>query len=204
MLTLIEAVGLVTLPLSVGMGLVSKEFVLVFLGAKWAPAVLPLMFLAFYASVRSLIPIIWAVLNVVGESAYNMKGSIMMAVVLPIAFVLGSHWGNAGIAGAWMVGYPIVAVPVVARVFKRIELTWSEFLRVLTPSATGCILMSVAVLGLKNVLPSHYSMQARLALLVLAGAGAYIIVAGGLSYPRRHALKRAIDLLRNRGKAAAV
>jgi teichuronic acid exporter len=204
MLTLLEGIGLITLPLSIGMGLVSREFVLVFLGKKWESAIGPLMFLAFYASIRSLSPIIWAVLNVVGDSAYGMWSSIIMAVVLPAAFIIGSHWGNAGIAAAWMIGFPIVAIPVTARVFKKVELPWKEFFRVLSPSITGCLMMTAAILALKDILPPHYSLPVRLALLVLSGAVAYIGIAGALSYSRRHALMRAINLLRNRGSAASV
>lgn len=125
-----------------------------------------------------------------------------MALVMPCAFVLGSHWGNAGIAAAWMIGFPIVGIPVTARVFRRIEMPWTEFFRVLMPSITGCLLMAAAVLGLKDLLPARFSMGLRLALFVLAGAITYIVVAGSLSYSRRHALKKAIDLLRNRGAAA--
>lgn len=204
MLTLLEGIGLVTLPLSVGIGLVSREFVLVFLGTKWAAAVLPLMFLGFYASIRSLVPIIWGVLNVVGDSAFGMKASMVMAVVLPVSFVVGSHWGNAGIAAAWVLGFPLVAIPVTARVFRRIEMPWSEFFRVLTPALTGCLMMAAAVLGLKDILPERFGMPLRLAIFVSAGALAYIVVAGGLSYSRRHALKRALNLLRNpAGRATA-
>lgn len=203
MLTLVEGIGLITLPLSVGLALVSREFILVFLGQKWQAAILPLMFLALYASVRSLIPIIWAILNVVGDSAFNMWSSVAMAVILPCAFLLGSHWGNGGIAAAWMIGFPIVAVPVSARVFKRIELRWNEFFRVLFPAITGCVIMSVVILALKMQLASHLSLPLRLATLVAAGAIAYCIVAGALSYSRRHALRKAIGLLRNRGTAEA-
>lgn len=204
MLTLVEGVGLITLPLAVGLALVSREFVLVFLGKKWEAAIVPLMFLAFYASVRSLIPIIWAILNVVGDSAYNMWSSICMAIVLPCAFIVGSHWGNAGIAAAWMIGFPIVAVPVSARVFKKIELSWGEFLRVLMPAVTGCIMMSVAVLSIKHAVLARFSLPLQLAVLVLTGALSYGVVAGALSYPRRHALRRAIGMLRNRRTVEAV
>ena len=204
MLTLVEGVGLITLPLAVGLALVSREFVLVFLGKKWEAAIVPLMFLAFYASVRSLIPIIWAILNVVGDSAYNMWSSICMAIVLPCAFIVGSHWGNAGIAAAWMIGFPIVAVPVSARVFKKIELGWGEFLRVLMPAITGCIMMSVAVMSIKHAVLARFSLPLQLAVLVLVGALSYCLVAGALSYPRRHALRRAIGMLRNRRTVEAV
>ena len=199
MLTLLEGIGLITLPLSVGVALVSREFVLVFLGTKWMAAILPLMFLGLYASVRSLIPIIWSILNVVGDSAYAMWSSMAMAVVLPCAFVLGSHWGNAGIAAAWMIGFPIVGIPATARVFWRIEMPWREFFRVLAPAITGCMMMSAVVLAVKHILPADYRMGLRLGLFVLAGAITYVLVAGGLSYSRRHALKKAIGLLRNRG-----
>lgn len=198
MLTLVEGVGLITLPLSVGLGLVSREFILVFLGTKWEAAIVPLMFLAFYASVRSLSPIIWSILNVVGDSKYNMWSSISMALVLPSAFIAGSHWGNAGIAAAWMIGFPIVGIPVSARVFKRIELRWAEFFRVLMPAVTGCLVMAIAVLSVKHAIEGSYRLGAQLALLVFTGTAAYCMVAGALSYPRRHALRRAIGLLRNR------
>jgi O-antigen/teichoic acid export membrane protein len=203
MLTLLEGLGLITLPLSVGVALVSREFILVFLGSKWAPAIAPLMFLGLYASVRSLVPIIWAILNVVGDSAYAMKSAIAMAVVLPTAFVVGSHWGNAGIAAAWMIGFPIVVIPVTARVFRKVELPWSGFFRVMAPSVAGCLVMAAAVLTMKAILPPHFGMPARLGLFIATGAVAYILVAGILSYSRRHALKRAIGLLRNRADASA-
>jgi PST family polysaccharide transporter len=196
MLSLVQGVALITLPLSIGLGLVTREFVLVALGTKWDSAIAPLRFLAFYASIRSLTPIIWAILNVVGESRYNMWSSVAMAIVLPCSFVLGSHWGNAGIAAAWMIGFPLVAVPVCVRVFHRIELKWSEFFRVLLPAVTGCIFMSLVVLTLKRVLPAAYSLPLRLGLQVLAGATAYVLVAGGLSFRRRHALLRGLQLLR--------
>jgi multidrug transporter EmrE-like cation transporter len=102
-----------------------------------------------------------------------------------------------------MIGFPIVGIPVTARVFWRIEMPWREFFRVLMPSITGCFMMSATVLILRSLLPDHFHMGLRLALFVLGGAIAYILVAGGLSYPRRHALKKAIALLRNRGASAS-
>lgn len=133
-LTLLEGIGLITLPLRVGIALVSREFVLVFLGSKWAPAILPIT-LQHVSSGESRCP---------GPSSFG----------------------------------------------------------VLMPSLTGGFMMAAAVLSLKSFLPAHFSMGLRLALLVLAGTVAYIRVAGGLSYSRRHALKKAIGLLWNLGAGA--
>src|SRR6266550_3544248 len=48
LLTLTEGVALITLPLSIGLGLVAPEFVLLALGSKWQSAAVPLRLLAFY------------------------------------------------------------------------------------------------------------------------------------------------------------
>jgi hypothetical protein len=88
-------------------------------------------------------------------------------------------------------------------VFRKIELPWGEFLRVMMPSIAGCLVMTAAVLGFKAVLPAHFGMPARLGLFITMGAVAYVLVAGGLSYPRRHALKRAIGMLRSRAEKPA-
>jgi hypothetical protein len=54
------------------------------------------------------------------------------------------------------------------------------------------------------MLPARQGMPLRLALLVVTGGVAYVLVAGGLSYSRRHALQHAIQLLRNRRTAGAI
>jgi O-antigen/teichoic acid export membrane protein len=196
LLNLTEAIALISLPLSVGLGLVAPDFVGVVLGQKWLPAVAPLRFLAFYVTVRSLTPLIPVVLNVVGESRFNMFSSIAMALVLPIGFYIGSHWGNAGIAAAWMIAYPIAALPMYWRAFRKIEMPWLDYLRVLAPSALGSVLMAVVVLALQRSMSLGYSLPLRLSATVLAGAVAYLLVAGSLNFHRRHVLAKALKMLR--------
>jgi len=196
LLNLTEAIALITLPLSVGLGLVAPDFVAVILGQKWLPAVAPLRFLAFYVTVRSLTPLIPVVLNVVGESRFNMWSSIAMAVVLPVGFYIGSHWGNAGIAAAWMIAYPIAALPMYWRAFRKIEMPWFDYLKVLTPAALGSLLMAFVVLALQRAMASGYSLPVRLFATVTAGALAYVLVAGSMNYHRRHVLVKAMKMLR--------
>jgi O-antigen/teichoic acid export membrane protein len=202
-LTLTEGIALITLPLSIGLGLVAPEFVLVVLGTKWQPAIAPLRFLAFYVTVRSLMPLVAVMLNAVGESRFNMWSSVAMAIVLPCAFLFGSHWGNAGIAAAWMIGYPVVAMPLCARAFRKIDLSWGEVLRVLLPASAGSLAMTLTVLVLKHAVPRNHSPAARLLLLVPAGAAAYALVTGSLSFHRRHAFLRGLRLLRTSSPSQA-
>jgi len=196
LLNLTEAIAFVTLPLSVGLGLVAPDFVQVVLGPKWLSAIAPLRFLAFYVTVRSLTPLIPVVLNVVGESRFNMWSSIAMAVVLPVGFYIGSHWGNAGIAAAWMIAYPIAALPMYWRAFRKIEMPWSDYLKVLAPAALGSLFMAVAVLALQRTMSGGYSLPVRFFATVMAGAVAYLLVAGSMNYHRRHVLAKALKMLR--------
>ncbi len=174
----------------------APDFVAVVLGQKWLPAVAPLRFLAFYVTVRSLTPLIPVVLNVVGESRFNMWSSIAMAVVLPVGFYVGSHWGNAGIAAAWMIAYPIAALPMYWRAFRKIGMPWFDYLKVLTPATLGSLLMALVVLALQRSMSGGLSVPIRLFATVAAGAGAYSLVAGSMNYHRRHVLVKAVKMLR--------
>jgi len=196
LLNLTEGVALVTLPLSIGMGLVVQEFVLVMLGSKWQPVVAPLRFLALYVTVRSMAPMIPVVLNVVGQSRSVMWNSIMAAMIMPSSFYIGSHWGNSGIALAWLLAYPIVAIPLFHRAFQKIELPWSVYLTNLRAPATGSLVMAIVVLVSRRLLPVDYALSTRLAVEVLGGAAAYVLVIGAIIFKRRHTLLRLFRLLR--------
>jgi PST family polysaccharide transporter len=196
LLNLTEAIALLTLPLSIGLGLVTSDFVTVLLGQKWSIAVTPLRFLAFYVTVRSITPLLPIVLNVVGESRFNMWNSIGMAIVLPAGFLFGSRWGNAGIAAAWMIAYPVAAIPMYWRAFRKIELPWGVYLNVLGPSALGSLFMAATVLILQRTGLSTSRPEVRLIATIIAGAVAYILVAGGLNFRRRKNLARILRVLR--------
>ncbi len=204
LLNLTEGLALITLPLSIGLGLVAPEFVSVVLGPKWQGSIAPLRFLAFYVSVRTITPLIPVVLNTVGQSRFNMKMAMLTAIILPSAFYVGSRWGNTGIAVAWMIAYPCVAFPLYVRAFRSIELKWAEYLRMLSPSVLSTGVMAAAVLLAKATLPAALGQIARLAVLIGVGAATYAIVAGGLNYRRRHRLRAIVGLLRRPASAIAV
>lgn len=198
LLNLTEGLAFVTLPISVGLGLVAREFVLLVLGAKWQPAIAPLRFLAFYVTVKSITPLIPAVLNVVGESRFNMRNSLIAAVVLPCAFFAGSHWGTAGIAAAWTLAYPAVAFPLYFRAFRRIELSWFQYAKVLLPALAGTGVMALVLLVLGRALSLSYCLPVRLSILIFCASAAYILVAGSLSFRHRSTLLGLIKLLRTK------
>ncbi len=197
LLSLTEGISLIALPASLGLGLVAPEFVVALLGQKWEPAVMPLRLLAFFASFRCLAPMIPVALNTIGESRFSMWNSVAAALLMPASFWVGSRWGNTGIAAAWLLLYPLVAVPLFHRAFRKIDLPWKDYLRVLRPALAGSLVMAAVVMMLKKSLSSGNSAAIRLTIEVLGGGVAYILTTGTLNFKRRHDVLRILSMLRS-------
>jgi len=176
LLSLTEGLALLTFPATFGMALMADGIVLLLLGEKWRVMILPLQLLAFYASVRSITPLFPLLLNVTGDSSFGARNSFVAAVVLPISFYLGSRWGTAGIAAAWLVAHPTIIVPLYWRVLKRLDLSIWTYLRALVPAFSGSILMAIAVLALRWATPEGMPLIARVLIPVSGGAATYALV----------------------------
>jgi O-antigen/teichoic acid export membrane protein len=173
---LTEGIALITFPASLGLALVAPELVHTLLGAKWGPAVPALQVLAAYASLRSICTLLPQVLYVVGESRFAMWNGIEAVILMPILFVIGSHWGTRGVAMGWVVGYPIIVAPLFWRTFRRIQMSVREYFAAIRAPLGASMLMAVAVLVLRHVLLLRFSQRALLAAEVLAGAVTYAAI----------------------------
>jgi teichuronic acid exporter len=190
-----EAISLIMFPVMVGMAFVSRDAVLSVLGQKWQGAIAPLQLLALYACVRSIMPLIAQVLMVTGDSGFIMWNGIISAVALPIAFLFGSHWGPQGIAAAWVVAYPINAIPLYLRASRRISLSITELWHALLPATHGTLLMALVVLVVQMLLSGHFTMVTRLVIQILSGAIVYIAVVLLFHRDRLSMFRRGIGLL---------
>lgn len=169
-----EAISFLLFPVMIGITLVAPEAVPLVLGVKWDQAVLPLQLLAVYATVVSVMPLMSQVLVVVGETKFLMWNTIASAVLIPAAFVVGSRWGPSGIAAAWVVAYPINAVPIYLRTARRLEMGFRQYTQVLRPAVGGSIAMVAVVLFVKWLMPSTTPPLVRLLAEVATGAAMYI------------------------------
>lgn len=176
-LVISEALALATFPAVIGLALVAPELVLLVLGEKWRAMIVPLQILALFSTVRALAPLLSQIFAVTGETRYAMYLNVSAAIVHPIAFYIGARFGGAGgIAWAWLAVYPIaVVLPLTRRVFARLELTWSRYLRSVQPAAVSSAVMAAAVFGARALLPDSLSRVVVLGTLVTVGAGAYAL-----------------------------
>jgi teichuronic acid exporter len=191
-----EAIAFVAFPVMIGMSLVARDAVLLALGHKWEAVILPLQLLALYAAGRSVMPLLPQVLTVRGKTGFLAWSSTSAAVLIPIAFVIGSRWGIQGIAAAWVLAYPIAAVPIYIWTAKEIKLSVRDYYRALRPAIEGCVLMVIVVAMVKRSLPAATPLLVKFCAEVLAGAATYAAVQLVLHRERLGLFKRAIAALR--------
>ncbi len=169
-----EGLAIVTFPLAFGLALVADHFVLVALGTKWQAAIVPLRLLALYAGIRSLVTMFPPLLVSIGQARWSMWASVVLLLVMPVSFYVGVHWGVSGVALAWIIVYPLVAVPMlVIHTVHAIGLPLREYLRALRPAISGSVAMAAAVLVMRRLLPAGWPEVATLIALVVAGAVVY-------------------------------
>ena len=197
--SLSSAIALLTLPAGVGLGLVARDFVLVAAGPKWTAVTEPLRYLALFAAFRSLVPILSQAGNAVGLVKFVMRMSVVAAVIMPVSFLIGTHWGTTGVAIAWLIAYPIASAPLIITVLKRIGMGPQEYLAALWPSVSATLAMTIAVVLVKQVIGDDTSVYLRLAEQVATGAAVY---AAAIFLFHRDALRTLSSVFRG-GTAAA-
>jgi O-antigen/teichoic acid export membrane protein len=195
--------ALILLPATTGVALVSREMVLVVLGAKWQGAIAPLRLLVLYAGVRSLTPILSQALTITGDTRYAMKRNIAGAICLPIGYVIGARWGIVGIAVASIVVHaPVVLFPQLHRVSHHLGIGIRDYVPAVAPALVSTSIMAGVVLGMSMLLPADLPMAAVLGLKIAVGAAAYAAAIWLLFRERVLALARLVKQLRQGTPAA--
>lgn len=193
-LTITQALSLLTLPATLGLALVADNLVVFVFGPKWINAVAPLRMLAVWAGARSITAFLAPLLNVTGQSRFVMWNHIVAVLYFTAAFCVGSRWGLVGIAVMWPLLYPFLAVPLYVRAFKQINLRWGSYWASVRPAVTASAVMLVSVIGFKATLASSTPVYLRLAAEVLVGAGTYCLALLALHLSE---LRRAYKLIRS-------
>jgi len=173
LLIITEGLAMITTPVTFGLFLIADDFVLLVLGDHWRAVITPLRLLLIYASCRSITTFPPQILNVKGKSQFVMVNNLIGAVLLPIMFYAGSFWGTVGIASAWLIWFPLIALPVFQQVFRVIELSPLAYFNALRPAVTASVTMALSMLVVKYMMASDEPVQERMILSIIAGAGAY-------------------------------
>jgi PST family polysaccharide transporter len=188
-LAITEGLALIALPVSVGLALVAEDFVVVVLGERWRPAITPLRLLAFYGGYRALATIFPPLLVAIGEAKRNLQFTLLATVVLPALFLIGTRWGVVGVAMAWIIGFPLVSIPLYSFVFRRIGLRLTSYLRALWPALSGTLAMALVVIVVRILATGSLPVPLRFGAEVATGAVTYLLLIWLLHRPRIDAFR---------------
>jgi O-antigen/teichoic acid export membrane protein len=187
-------VMLVAMPFYVGLAVTAEPLVATVLGPKWIAAAALVRLLAVAMPAMTLQVLFSPACSAMGRPGINVHTGAIGAVLLPIAFVIGLHWGVTGLAASWLFGCALYLAITAWRVLPVLGLSAMALTRAIAPTVTPSIAMGALVVAIDAVLPAM-AMQLRLAILVAAGGVVYL---GWLRLFSSDILMEAISMARGR------
>lgn len=188
----LRLVNMFSFPVFFGIAVIAEEAVLVLLGEKWRAAILPMTILSVIMPIRMASNLFPTVARGVGRPDINVINLIIASVIMPAAFVIGSHWGLLGVSLAWLIAYPVVFCIEVQRTKTVTNIGIKNVAGTMLKPATASLFMVIAVLITKMMLPD----AGKLALLgIEIGVGASVFcLALWLIY--RDGVRETIELIK--------
>ncbi|MDB5715444.1 MAG: lipopolysaccharide biosynthesis protein [Sphingomonadales bacterium] len=163
---------LVSLPFYAGMALTAEPLVLTILGPHWAD-VAPLIHTLAWVMPFVTMQILFApVTNALGRPRLAVYSSLAGAIIMTTCFAIGVHRGAAGLADAWVIGFPVLAILTAAMSLPVMELAPLMLLKEIARPLMAAIVMAIVVATVDAGLPTLPAV-AHLAILVASGLIAF-------------------------------
>lgn len=178
-----------------GIAGVAPEIVELLLDERWAGAVFPLQMASLAAPLRMLAAVLSTAIAAVGRADLDLRNSITTFVVFVAAFMVGAHWGVDGLAASWIGAVALVFALNWPRASGVLGMRLNQLLSAGHAPVAGGLAMLGVVWATRLALPG-LALWARLPLLVLAGAGAYLGVVTLLDRSIWNELRRFLVALR--------
>ena len=191
----VRVLMLIGMPFCLGLAATAEPMVHVVLGEKWEETAPVIALLGFAMPFMTLQVLFGPATNAAGRPGIYTRTTIVGAVLLPLAFLVGVQWGVTGIALAWLAGYPALVAISSLWVLPVLGIRPAEFLRALAPPVLAGVAMFLGVRGLDTLVAALPSF-ARLTILVAAGGAIYGL---WLLLFARERLAELFDLARRRG-----
>ncbi|WP_284054566.1 lipopolysaccharide biosynthesis protein [Stakelama marina] len=160
------------MPFYLGLAVTAKPLVLVVLGDKWVEAAAVVHLLAFAMPFMTLQVLFAPASDAIGRPGISARNSATGAIVMPVAFFVGVHWGVTGLALAWLFAYPLYLGISAWRTLPVIGLKLRELISAIAPPVLAAGAMALVVSGVDTILPPLAPVS-HLMLLVATGVATY-------------------------------
>lgn len=168
----VRLIMVAAMPFYLGLAATAEPLVLVALGEKWAEAA-PVVHLLALAMPFMTLQILFApATDARGRPGIGAQNSAIGALLLPAAFLIGVHWGVAGMAIAWIAIWPVFLGITAWRSLPVIGLSAGQWLAAIFPPVTAAVAMALVVALLDRMLPPLGALE-HLLIITAAGAAVY-------------------------------
>jgi len=171
----LRLLAFVAIPALWGLSATAQEFVDVVLGARWHEAVLPLAVVSLVAPLRMLMALFATAASAIGRADLEVRNTLVGALVLPVAFLVGVQASLTGLAASWLVAVPIILAVTLPWTCAAMGLSTSSVLTAVRGPLIGGVAMYGAVLATRAALIDIEEVI-RLPILIVAGAVSYLLV----------------------------
>lgn len=172
LLATIRLVLLIALPAYAGMAAVAPPLVTVLLGEKWQEIAPLLPILALAMSLMTLQILFSPATNALGIPKVAMRISMLGAIIMPGAFLIGAPFGISGFAWSWVGGMAVLTCLTIAYSGRFLGLTLGALTHAISPLIFAAAMMGGVVFLVRGALPQLPAL-AELLLLVPMGAAIY-------------------------------
>lgn len=190
---------LVAAPLYLGMAVVAEPLVLMIFGTKWAGMAPFVAIIAASMPFYVLQQLLGPMLNAIGRPGLSMRISAIGALLMPIAYLAGIQIGAIGLAWAWAIGIPVLALISTRIATRAMSMRFGDLLWSLMPSLLAATAMAAIVALVEQALPP-LPPAADFGALVTTGVIAYAAI---LRLFSPATIAELITLLRQQGPSPA-
>ena len=166
----------ITFPVFLGISCVAPELVKIFLGEKWVSAIIPLQILALVMPFRALGNIITPLLWGIGMPRVSATNLLIAAIIMPIAFMVGSQWGPVGLSLCWILVFPFIYFVYLLRTCPLIGIKATDCLKTITGPLISIVTMYLCVIYINPFLLGSSGDILHLIQLVAVGTVTYLSV----------------------------
>lgn len=188
-------VALITFPIMAGLGVVADPLIRAVLGPKWLGAIVIFQILAPVGLVQSVQTLVGTIYVAKGRTEWMFRWGAFYCVAVVTAFLIGVHFGAAGVATGYMISYFALLYPGFAIPFRLIDLKVREFASALMPQTLLTVLMvSVCWIWLRGLAITSISNEwIRLLSTSAVGVAVYLL---GLRTFRPPVLQYLVNVMR--------
>ena len=156
-------------------GLVANDAILVALGQKWIPAVLPVQIM----SIAGVFMVLGSSIDVLyisrGRPDINFKFTAISVVIYPPLFYLcGRNFGLTGVTLVWAVLYPIMVLLLITATRSITRISVRDVINCQGRIWVSVFCMALVVLATRFICHDIHVVSVRLAISILAGVLGYM------------------------------